>query len=382
MPVIINGKYSSATVFTTANINTALDDYARVQLENLCNNEMSLGSTIRVMPDVHPGKICTIGLTMTIGKKIMPEVLGLDIGCGVTVAKVRGVRKEWQRLDSIIRRNIPSGFEKRKSMHRFASTFNLKNLECSSHLKNESVLLSLGTLGGGNHFIEVDVDDEGTFYLMVHSGSRSLGAEVSSWYLNEGHKEIMRTKKDEELTIPFELTYLEGSLMQDYMHDIELTQEFASENRRAIISDICKGMKWKIDDCFESIHNYLDFSTPVPILRKGAISAKKDERLVIPANMRDGAILGVGKGNAQWNFSAPHGSGRILRMDDVKNHFTVSSFKKEMKGIYSSCIDKGTLDEAPFAYRPIEEITKALEASVCVKKHIHPLYNFKAGDKK
>ncbi|MBO4387768.1 MAG: RtcB family protein, partial [Treponema sp.] len=190
MSVKINGKYSSATVFTTDNPNTALDKYARVQLENLCSNEVSLGSTIRVMPDVHPGKICTIGLTMTLAKTIMPQLLGLDIGCGVTVAKIMGVRKEWQRLDSLIRDFIPSGFERRKSIHRSANSINLQKLNCYRHLQKDAVLLSLGTLGGGNHFIEVDCDSSGSFYLMVHSGSRSLGAELSSWYQNAGHRQL------------------------------------------------------------------------------------------------------------------------------------------------------------------------------------------------
>ena len=377
MSVKINGKYSSATVFTTDNPNTALDKYARVQLENLCSNEVSLGSTIRVMPDVHPGKICTIGLTMTLAKTIMPQLLGLDIGCGVTVAKIMGVRKEWQRLDSVIRDFIPSGFERRKSIHRFANSINLQKLNCCSHLQKDAVLLSLGSLGGGNHFIEVDTDAEGSFYLMVHSGSRSLGAELSSWYQNAGHRQLL--EKGQE--VPYELTYLEGSLMNSYLEDLKIAQDFAAQNRMAIISDICKGMKWKTQDIFESIHNYVDFSQSIPILRKGAISAKKGERIVIPANMKEGAIIGLGKGNADWNFSAPHGSGRIFKREDVKKNFTVSAFKKEMKGVYSTCIEKATLDEAPFAYRPMQEIERALEASVSIEKIISPLYNFKAGEK-
>ncbi len=377
MSVKINGKYSSATVFTTDNPQTALDKYARVQLENLCNNEVSSESTIRVMPDVHPGKVCTIGLTMTLGKTVMPQLLGLDIGCGVTVAKIAGVRKEWQRLDSVIRGSIPSGFERRKKAHRFAASIDLKKLDCYSHLQKDAVLLSLGTLGGGNHFIEVDTDSEGGFYLMVHSGSRSLGAELSTWYQNAGHRQLLQKRRE----VPYELTYLEGSLMQSYLEDLKIAQDFARQNRMAIISDICKGMKWKTEDIFESVHNYVDFSQSIPILRKGAISAKKDQRVVIPANMKEGAIIGLGKGNAEWNFSAPHGSGRIFKRDDVKKNFTVSAFKKEMKGIYSSCIEKGTLDEAPFAYRPIQEIEHALEPSVQIEKIIRPVYNFKAGEK-
>ncbi|MBR4386272.1 MAG: RtcB family protein [Treponema sp.] len=343
MSVTINGKYSSATVFTTDNPQTALEKYARVQLENLCNNQVSSESTIRVMPDVHPGKICTIGLTMTLGKTIMPQLLGMDIGCGVTVAKVAGVRKEWQRLDSIIRGSIPSGFERRKTIHRFAASLDLTKLDCYSHLQKEAVLLSLGTLGGGNHFIEVDSDSSDSFYLMVHSGSRSLGAELSTWYQNAGHRQLQQ----KGMEVPYELTYLEGSLMQSYLGDLKIAQDFAAQNRMAIISDICKGMKWKTEDIFESVHNYVDFSQSIPILRKGAISAKKDERVVIPANMKDGAILGLGKGNADWNFSAPHGSGRILKRDDVKKNFYCQHLQKRNEGHLFILHRKGNFGRSP-----------------------------------
>ena len=375
MPIIINGRYSSATVYTTENTATALDTYARVQLQTLCDNEVSAGSTIRVMPDVHPGKVCTIGLTMTIGKSIMPEILGLDIGCGVSVAKVRGVRKEWQKLDSVIREHIPSGFERRTAAHRFADSFDFAALLCARHIRQDVAKLSLGTLGGGNHFIEADADGDGNHYLLVHSGSRHLGAEISAWYLSAGHRELAACGKD----VPYELTYLEGELMADYLADVEWAAAFASLNRAAIVSDICKAMKWKVEEQFESVHNYVDFSGTEPLLRKGAISAKSGERLVIPVNMRDGALLGTGLGNADWNCSAPHGSGRILKREDARKSFTVSSFKKEMRGIYSSCIAKGTLDEAPFAYRPMEEIRRALAPTVRVDRVLTPLYNFKAG---
>ncbi len=376
MPITINGRYSSAVIYTSANEETALDGYAQVQIQNLCNNEVSMDSVIRIMPDVHPGKVCTIGLTMTIGKRIMPEVLGLDLGCGITVAKVRGVRKEWQKLDSLIQKSIPSGFNHRKEKHRFTQKLELTKLNSFHHIREDSVLAALGTLGGGNHFIEVNVDSKGDTYLMVHSGSRSLGAELSAWYLNVGHRELAQ----KGIECPYELTWLEGCLKEQYLEDADFANKYASLNRLAIISDICKGMKWKVEDTFESIHNYADISGAKPLLRKGAISAKKDERVIIPANMKDGAILGIGLGNADWNYSAPHGSGRIYNRKEVKNHFTVSAFKKEMKGIYSSCIGKETLDEAPFAYRSLEEIKFALKPTVEVLDILKPVYNFKAGE--
>ncbi len=376
MPITINGKYSSATVYTTENTATALDTYARVQLQNLCDNEVSEESTIRVMPDVHPGKVCTIGLTMTVGKRIMPEILGLDIGCGVSVAKVRGVRKEWQKLDSVIRTQIPTGFGRRATPHRFAASFDFAALRCVRHIRQDVAALSLGTLGGGNHFIEVDSDSDGNYYLLVHTGSRHVGADISAWYMSAGHRALA----EQGQSVPYELTYLEGELMADYLADVERVTAFASLNRSAIVSDICKAMKWKIEEQFESIHNYVDFSGTVPILRKGAISAKSGERVVIPANMRDGALLGTGLGNPGWNCSAPHGPGRILKREDVKKSFTVSAFKKAMQGIYASCIGKDTLDEAPFAYRPLEEIRRVLSPTVQVDRVLTPLYNCKAGN--
>jgi RNA-splicing ligase RtcB len=214
-------------------------------------------------------------------------------------------------------------------------------------VQEKKALLSLGTLGGGNHFIEVDSDDDGNSYLVIHSGSRHLGQEVTTCYLQEGQRVLQKSG----IEIPYELTYLEGELMEHYLHDLAVVQRFATLNREIILSEICKGMKWKVQESFSCIHNYVDFESNVPMIRKGAISANKDEAVIIPINMRDGIILGTGLGNAEWNCSAPHGAGRIMKRDDVKEHFTVSSFKREMKGIYSSCINSDTLDEAPFAHQ-------------------------------
>ncbi|WP_031555127.1 RNA-splicing ligase RtcB [Oribacterium sp. FC2011] len=378
---IIKGAFSEAHVFTTNNTDTALDQYARAQLQMICDNESSKGCLIRVMPDVHPGKVGTIGLTMTIEDRIMPNLIGIDIGCGMTLGKIKGKKIEGQKLDTVIRDCIPSGFNIRKKPHRFAEDFDFSDLYCSAHIRTDKARLSLGTLGGGNHFIEVDKDTDNDFYIVIHTGSRHLGKEVTEYYLNEGQKAL----KDKGIAIPYELTWLDGELKDSYLHDMQIVQDFASLNRQIILDELVKGMKWKVLESYECIHNYVDASAETlalfnsPIMRKGAISAKKDEKVIIPVNMRDGIILGTGLGNKDWNCSAPHGSGRIMKREDVKNNFTVTSFKSEMKGIYSSCIGKDTLDEAPFAYRPVTEITDVISATVKIDKFIKPVYNYKAG---
>ena len=379
---IITGAYTQAQIFTTKNSDTAIDQYAIAQLQMICNQESSAGCRIRVMPDVHPGKVGTIGLTMTIGAKIMPHLVGIDIGCGMTLAQIKGRKIEYQKLDAVIRECVPSGFAIRGKVHRLAEEFDFDELRCADHIRAERAALSLGSLGSGNHFIEADKDEDGNLYIVVHSGSRHLGKEVTDYYLNKGQKYL----EDRGLLVPYEITWLEGELMADYLHDLQVVQRFASLNREIILDEIAKGMKWKILDSYECIHNYVDASDETldtfgsTMLRKGAISAKKDERVIIPINMRDGVILGAGLGNAQWNCSAPHGSGRIMKREDVKNKFTVSSFKSEMKGIYSTCISKGTLDEAPFAYRPMDEIAEVISETVTIDKIIRPVYNFKAGE--
>lgn len=377
----INGAYTSAQIFTTNNKETAIDQYAISQLQMICDQESSLGCRIRVMPDVHPGKVGTIGLTMTIGEKIIPNLIGIDIGCGMTLAQIKGKKIEYQKLDTVIRDSIPSGFNIRSKAHRFAEKFNFDALRCASHIRRNNALLSLGSLGSGNHFIEIDKNDDGNLYIVIHTGSRHLGKEVTEYYLNEGLKLL----KKNGLTVPYEITWLEGSLMEDYLHDLQIVQHFASLNREIILNELVKGMKWKVLDSYECIHNYVDVSPTTldtfgsAMLRKGAISARKDEKIIIPINMRDGIILGSGLGNKEWNCSAPHGSGRIMKREDVKNSFTVSTFKSEMKGIYSSCISKDTLDEAPFAYRAIDDITDVIKETITIDCIIRPVYNFKAG---
>jgi len=379
--IIINGAYTSAQIFTTNNPANAIDPYAISQLQMLCDLEALKGCLIRVMPDVHPGKVGTIGLTMTIGEKLLPNLIGIDIGCGMTLAKITGKKNEYQKLDTIIREHVPSGFNIRSKVHRFAEDFDFDRLRCKEHIRTEKAALSLGSLGGGNHFIEIDKDEEGNLYVVIHSGSRHLGKEVTEYYLREGQKQLA----SKNLDIPYELTFLEGNLLEDYLFDLQIVQEFASLNRAIILDELARGMKWKIADSYECIHNYVDASSETlsqfgsPLLRKGAISAKKGEKVIIPINMRDGVLLGTGLGNPDWNMSAPHGSGRIMKREDVKNHFTVSNFKSEMKGIYSGCINKDTLDEAPFAYRAIEDITEVITDTVSIDKIIRPVYSFKAG---
>lgn len=377
----IKGAYTSAQIFTTNNKETAIDQYAISQIQMICDQESSKGCRIRVMPDVHPGKVGTIGLTMTLGEKIIPNLIGIDIGCGITLAQIKGKKIEYQKLDTVIRDCIPSGFHVRTKVHRFAKEFDFDALRCVKHIRTDKAILSLGSLGGGNHFIEADKDDDGNLYIVIHSGSRHLGKEVTEYYLNEGQKIL----KDKGLNVPYEITWLESELMKDYLHDLQIIQRFASLNREIILDELIKGMKWKVLDSYECIHNYVDASQETldtfasPMLRKGAISAKAEERVIIPINMRDGILLGTGLGNIDWNCSAPHGSGRIMKREDVKQNFTVSTFKSEMKGIYSSCISKDTLDEAPFAYRGLEDIADVIRKTVTIDRILRPVYNFKAG---
>lgn len=368
----VNGVYTSANIFTDK-----IEDYAISQIQMLCNNEALQGCRIRIMPDVHPGKVGTIGFTSTIGEKILPNLIGIDIGCGITIAKLKQKKVEFQKLDTVIREQIPAGFAIRKKAHRFGLEFDFTRLHCYKAINQEKAQCSIGTLGAGNHFLELDKDEEGNVYVAIHSGSRHLGKEVTEYYLNEGQKEL----KKNGIMIPYELTYLEGELKTSYLHDLEIVQEFATRNRDAILDELVKGMKWKLLEHDSIVHNYVDFSMEEAILRKGAISAKKGEVVAIPISMADGILIGEGLGNEAWNYSAPHGSGRKLKREDVKNQYTVSQFKAEMKGIYSSCIGKDTLDEAPFAYRRVEEMETQIVDTVKIQKRLVPIYSFKAGSK-
>ena len=273
----------------------------------------------------------------------------------------------------MIRERVPSGTAIRREIHRYGEEAHLEELFCFRHVQEKKALLSLGTLGGGNHFIEVDRDEEGNHYLAVHSGSRHLGVEVTEHYQNLAYQACR------ERGISHPVSFLEGEQLEAYLHDVEIVQRFAALNRACILDEICKGMKWKAIDRFDTVHNYVaKLPDGTPLLRKGAVSARQGERLLIPINMKEGMLLCEGKGNPDWNFSAPHGAGRVYRRDQVKEHFTVSDYKREMKGIYSTCISRDTLDEAPFAYRNAEEIMKQMEETVRIRKMLRPVYNFKA----
>ena len=375
--ISVRGKYSDAMIMCIGDESDGnVEQYAIAQVKMICDSEAANGSNIVVMPDVHPGKIGPIGLTMTVKDAVIPALIGIDIGCGMSMVKVGKVRKDFQKLDSIIRENVPVGFGIRNTVHVKASDFDFARLNCAEHIRYDKAMLCLGTLGGGNHFIEIDVDDDGEGYLIVHTGSRHLGKEVAEYYMGEGHKYLKKHGKD----IPYELTYLTDELLSDYLHDIAVVQEYAGLNRRVIVSEIAKGMKWKYKDIQSCIHNYVDFDDDVPILRKGAISAKKFENVIIPANMKDGVIIGIGRGKSEWNYSAPHGAGRIASRENVMTSHTVSEFKASMKGIYSSCIGKDTLDEAPFAYRDLSYIRNAVAETVDVTKILRPVYNYKGGN--
>lgn len=366
----VNGICTSAKIFTDS-----IEDYALAQIKMLCDNEAFHGSKIRVMPDVHPGKVGTIGFTATVGERILPNVVGIDIGCGITIAKLKQKKIEYMKLDTVIRENVPSGFTVRKQAHRFIDKIGLKKLNCYKHINESKAKVSLGTLGGGNHFIEIDQNDQGVPYVVIHSGSRHLGKDVTEYYLREGQRYLI----ENDIRIPYELIWLEGELKTRYLHDIGIVQEYAALNREAILDELVKGMKWKIAEQYSSMHNYIADTANGLILRKGAVSALKDEPVIIPINMKEGVIIGSGKGNDDWNYSAPHGAGRRLKREQVKQKYTVSAFRSVMKGIYSSNINKETLDEAPFAYRSLAEIKELIEDSVAIKTVLKPVYNYKAG---
>lgn len=376
----VKGIYTEAKIFTDD-----VEAYAEAQVKMICDNEVAEGSTICMMPDVHPGKIVPIGLSMTVKDKVIPQLLGVDIGCGMTCVKLNKSNAEFQKLDRVIRENVPAGFTIRKEPHHMAEEFSYDGLHCIRHINRQKAERSLGTLGGGNHFIELDRGTDGSLYLVVHTGSRHLGEEVAEYYTkfaNDSLKEQYKEQNSEtsQRVLPsYYMSYLEGSNAKVYAEDVQIIQRYAEWNREIIVREILKGMKWKALEQFSVPHNYLDSKG---ILRKGAVSAGNGEKVIIPANMKEGIILGIGKGNAEWNCSAPHGSGRRLKREDVKNKYTVSDFKREMKGIYSSCIGADTLDEAPFAYRSIKEIAEQIRDTVEITDILKPVYNYKAGSRK
>ena len=397
----VTGKHNQAKIFTDV-----VDQASIAQVIELCNQEFAAGSRIRLMPDIHAGAGCTIGTTMTITDKVVPNLVGVDIGCGMETIRVREGHMELQKLDKLIYEKIPSGFDIRAKAHRYLDQIDLEELCCARHVDLLRAEKSIGTLGGGNHFIEVDRDDEGQLYVVVHSGSRHLGVEVAKYYQEEGYKalnrtddgslqelvaelkaagrqkeiqkELKRLKNLKRTAVPRQLAYVEGTLFEQYIHDMKLVQQFAELNRQAMIDEIVKGMKLHVEEQFTTIHNYID--TDAMILRKGAVSARAGERLLIPINMRDGSLLCVGKGNEDWNCSAPHGAGRLMSRAEAKQSFTVSEFKKQMADVYTTSVSKATLDECPMAYKGMEDILDNIGPTAEVVKIIKPIYNFKAGE--
>ena len=358
----LNGKYASAKIFTDL-----VDGASISQVQTLLGQKFVEGSQVRMMPDIHAGAGCTIGTTMTITSAVCPNLVGVDIGCGMLVIPLAEKEIDLPMLDDVIRKYIPSGFSKRDKAHVFAFITRLNELRCKKHVNIPLAEISIGTLGGGNHFIEVDRDDEDNLYLVIHTGSRHLGLEVANYYQN--------------LAGGGELDYLSGSDFDDYIHDMKIVQEFAQFNRDAIADEILDHANIACTyGEFESIHNYID--TDNMILRKGSVSAKAGEKLLIPINMRDGSLICIGKGNPDWNYSAPHGAGRLMSRSAAKKRVSMTEYKKTMKeaGVYTTSVNKSTLDESPMAYKPMEEIINNIKDTVEIIDIIKPIYNFKAGE--
>ena len=349
----------------------AMDSCAEGLIRALCGSPLSQGSSIRVMPDVHAGKGCAIGTTMTVTDRTAPGLVGVDIGCGMTVLKVHAKRLELQKLDRIIRERIPAGRTLRETPHRLAERATLEELRCGKHVQKDKALRAIGTLGGGNHFIELDRGADGSHWLILHSGSRRLGVETASFYQEAAFRQCPEGT-------PFELAWAEGELLEDYLHDMAVVQGFAELNRQAMADEIVKGMKLDVEDRFSTVHNYIDLEDR--ILRKGAVSARAGGRLVIPLNMRDGCLLCVGKGNPDWNQSAPHGAGRLMSRAEVRQRYTLSQYKREMKDVYTTSVSRETLDESPMAYKPMEAILDQIGPTAEVTERLTPVYNFKAGE--
>ena len=397
----LKGKYNEAKIFTDV-----VDDTSIEQVCLLLNQEFVQGSKIRLMPDIHAGAGCTIGTTMTITDKVVPNLVGVDIGCGMETVKIAEKQIDLQKLDRLIYEKIPSGFNIREQAHKYFDNINLEDLHCHLEINAIRAERSLGTLGGGNHFIEADRDDSGNIYIVVHSGSRHLGVEVANYYQEEGYKalngsskadiqnlikelkaqgrqkeiekSIIELKNSITTKIPKVLAYVSGELFDNYISDMKIVQKYAELNRQAMIHEIIEGMQLTVAEQFTTIHNYID--TDAMILRKGAVSAKNGEKLLIPINMRDGSLICIGKGNEDWNCSAPHGAGRLMSRTEAKRAFTVSEFENQMSGIYTTSVNNDTLDECPMAYKGMDDILNNIDDTVDVLEIIKPIYNFKAGD--
>lgn len=395
----LKGKYNCAKVFTDV-----VDNESISQVIELLNQPYVKGEQLRMMPDIHAGAGCTIGTTLTINNKICPNLVGVDIGCGMEVVRIEEKEIDLPELDRVIRTHIPSGFAILDTPHASASLVDLTELRCAPFVDIARAEKSIGTLGGGNHFIEVDRDDDGNIYIVIHSGSRHLGVEIANYYQKLAYKklnskteeiqtaikelkesgranEIQQTIEDikkEWVYIPKHLAYVEGKDFDDYIHDMKIAQRYATQNRKTMMKIILDCLGLHRAETFTTIHNYID--TEYMILRKGSVSAREGEKLIIPINMRDGSLICVGKGNPDWNYSAPHGAGRLMSRSAAKSQFTVEEFEEQMQGIYTTSVGRGTLDECPMAYKNMEDIVNNIEPTVTIQTVIKPIYNFKASD--
>lgn len=399
--MIIQGKVASAIAYASVIEQEAVD-----QIRRMCDYDCTADSTIRIMPDVHSGKGCTIGTTMTIRDKAVPNVVGVDIGCGMYTLHLNEAAVDFPRFDEAAH-FIPSGmhvWEGRKE------SFDLEALRCFRALKDTRRLQrSLGTLGGGNHFIEIDRATDGGLYLIIHTGSRNLGKQVAEYYqqlaveLNQGREDYFKKRdaliaeykaagrrgeiqaalkelrwNEKPLTIPEDLCYVYGTYLEDYLHDVEICQQFARRNREMIAEILLSRSGLSGGEAFHTVHNYID--TQEMILRKGAIAAHKGEKVLIPINMRDGSVLAIGRGNPDWNYSAPHGAGRLMSRNTARQTLDMAAYENAMQGIYTTSVNPATLDEAPMAYKSLEDIIGVIQDSVDVVDVMKPVYNFKAAD--
>ncbi|MCL2406890.1 MAG: RtcB family protein [Defluviitaleaceae bacterium] len=371
--VTIKGIFNEATVFTDNLDATSVD-----QIQLLCDQEFSAGEKICIMPDAHAGMGCVIGTAMTISDKAVPNMVGVDIGCGMEAVALVDAKCSLPELDRVVHNYIPAGFDIRSSKHGYTDESALKRLRCLDEINYKRAVHSVGTLGGGNHFIELARNGEGNLVLIVHTGSRNLGKQIAEIYQDAAFNDL----KKKGIKISKQLAYAEGALLSDYLHDMEIAQNYADTNRRTIIDTIIEAMGFEEKpgngERFTTVHNYIDMKAK--ILRKGAVSAKKGEKLLIPINMRDGSLVCVGKGNEAWNCSAPHGAGRIMSRTEAKKKLSMSDYKKSMQGIYSSTVNEKTLDEAAFAYKPLDEILRNIKDTVDVVDRLVPIYNFKAAE--
>ena len=386
----LQGKRNSAIVFADK-----IDKSTKTQISELLREEAYADSKIRIMPDTHSGKNVAVGTTMTVKNRIAPSLVGVDIGCGMEVVFLKEQELDLERLDKAIHALIPAG----SKIHDFPVTsFDFDTLHCKGNVNLERALRSIGTLGGGNHFIEVDRTEGGELVLVIHSGSRQLGSDVATYYQDQAYRYqckkqrkrarqsyyddadaagfIRQKSSSSAVNVKRETAILEGSLLEEYLNDLDIVVSFADLNRQTMAKIICDNMGLAITDRFSCIHNYID--TEYMILRKGAISARLGERVIIPLNMRDGALIGTGKGNPEWNFSAPHGAGRACSRTDAKYAFTVEEFKREMEGIYTTTATEGSIDECPMAYKSPSRIFEFIGETVSDYEVIKPIYNFKS----